>query len=50
MIAGARGRSLVVLLVALGVTAAGGTAEAAQVDQDDLQSRAGVRLDLSRYP
>ena len=47
MIASARGRSFFVLLVALGVTAAGTRAEAAQVDQDDLQSRAGVRLDLN---
>ena len=47
MIASARGRSFFVLLVALGVTAAGTRAEAAQVDQDDLQSKAGVRLDLN---
>jgi len=43
----ARGRSLFVLLVALGATGAGGRAGAAQVDQDDLQSRSGVRLDLN---
>ena len=47
MITVARGRSLFVLLVALGATGAGGRAGAAQVDQDDLQSRSGVRLDLN---
>ena len=47
MIASTRKRSLLVLLVTLGVTGAGVRPAAAQVDQADVQSRAGVRLDLN---
>lgn len=47
MIAGAWPRILPVLLVMLGVAGAGGRAPAAEVDQDDLQSRSGLRLNLN---
>jgi hypothetical protein len=47
VIGGARGRSLLVLLVALVVGGVGARARAAQVDQGDVQSRAGVRLNLN---
>lgn len=47
MIAGAGKRAFLVLLVAAAATAGGARGEAAPVDQDDLQSRAGVRLDLN---
>lgn len=47
MIAGTRPRSRVVLLVALAAVGAGVRTAAAQVDQGDLQSRAGVRLNLN---
>jgi len=47
VIASTRKRSLLVLLVTLGVTGAGVRPAAAQVDQADVQSRAGVRLDLN---
>jgi predicted porin len=44
---GARERTLLVLLAALGATGAGARAASAQVDQSDLQSRSGVRLNLN---
>jgi len=47
VIGGARPRSLLVLLVTLGATGAGARAASAQVDQSDLQSRSGVRLNLT---
>jgi predicted porin len=40
-------RGTFVLLLTLGATGAGVRAEAAPVDQDDVQSRAGVRVDLN---
>lgn len=40
-------RGTLLLLVTLAATGAGGRVGAAQVDQDDVQSRAGVRLDLN---
>jgi hypothetical protein len=41
-----RGKGALVLVVALGLAGIGPRAGAAQVDQDDVQSRAGVRLNL----
>jgi hypothetical protein len=46
VIARGRARGFFTLLVTLGVTGAGARTVAAPVDPDDLQSRAGVRLNL----